>query len=72
MTINLIDAQHWAILFGTFTLTCWIAAGLAAVLGTADEIRHGHSGKVSGYVTTGLTGAGIGSALVMIAMLVFA
>ncbi|EJC83323.1 hypothetical protein Rleg4DRAFT_6944 [Rhizobium leguminosarum bv. trifolii WSM2297] len=67
-----IDASHWAILLGTLTLTCWIAAGLAAVLGTNEQIRRGETGRVSGYVTTGLTGAGITSAVAMIALLVFA
>ncbi|AGS26635.1 hypothetical protein REMIM1_PF00975 (plasmid) [Rhizobium etli bv. mimosae str. Mim1] len=57
---------------GTLTLTCWIAAGLAAVLGTAEEIRHGKAGGFAGYMTTGLAGAGVGSALAMIAILISA
>ncbi|OWV73199.1 hypothetical protein ATY77_09445 [Rhizobium sp. R634] len=69
MTVLSIDAPHWAIHLGTLTLSCWIAAGLAAVLGTAEEIRHGQAGRFTGYMTTGLAGAGVGSALAMITIL---
>ena len=69
MTVLSIDAPHWAILLGTLTLACWLAAGLAAVLGTAEEIRHGQAGGFAGYMTMGLAGAGVGSALAMLAIL---
>lgn len=72
MMVLSIDSSHWAMLLGTVTLTCWIAAGLAAVFGTPEEIRHGNPSRASGYVTTGLTGVGITSAAAMIAILAFA
>ncbi|TCL66303.1 hypothetical protein [Rhizobium sp. BK251] len=69
MTILFADASYWAILLGTLTLTCWMAAGLTAVLGTHEEIRHGKVGRTFGYLTTGLTGAGTISALAMVVIL---
>jgi hypothetical protein len=66
-----LDTAHWAMLLGTLTLICWIAAGLAAVLGTTEEIKHGEAGKASNYATTGLTGVGVAAALAMAALLAF-
>jgi hypothetical protein len=72
MTMLLAGPLHWEILLGTLVLTCWMAAGVATILGTPEEIRHGKTSKTCEYATTGLTGAGIISAVAMVAILVLA
>jgi hypothetical protein len=63
---------HLAPVLGVLTLACWIAAGLVAVVGTSHEIRHRGVGRMSDLATAGLSGAGIVSAILMLAVLVFA
>lgn len=46
---------HWAIILGSITLLCWMFAGFSAVLGTKGEIRNAEPGRLSDYLTTGLT-----------------
>jgi hypothetical protein len=70
MTMLLAGPLHWEIFLGTLALTCWMAAGVATILGTPEEIRHGKVSKACEYAATGLTGAGIVSALAMVAILV--
>jgi len=70
MTIFPATAVEWSLMLGVVTLICWISAGLAAVLGTSEEIRHGGQSKASEYVTTGLTVVGLISATMMAAVLV--
>jgi hypothetical protein len=72
MMAPLYDAAHWALVLGMLTLTCWLAAGLVAVVGTPEEIRHSETGKASYYATAFLTGVGVASALAMIAILLLA
>jgi hypothetical protein len=71
MTMFPATAVEWALFFGVVTLMCWMSAGLAAVLGTSEEIRHGGQSKASDYVATGLTVVGLISATaIMIAALI--
>jgi hypothetical protein len=64
------DGTDWAILFGTLTLICWMGAGLIAVLGTGEEIRHGEAGIKTELATVGLAVAGLTSVLAMAAAMV--
>lgn len=66
------DGTHWAILFGTLTLICWMGAGLIAVLGIGEEIRHGESSIKTEVATVGLAVAGVPSVLAMAAAMVLA
>jgi hypothetical protein len=70
MTMFPATAVEWALMFGVVTLMCWMSAGLAAVLGTSEEIRHGGRSKASEYVATGLTVIGLISATAMMAVLI--
>lgn len=70
MTMLPSTAVEWALMFGVVTLICWMSAGLAAVLGASEEIRHGVQSKASEYVTTGLTLVGLICAAMMTAVLV--
>ncbi|MHC2363574.1 hypothetical protein ACVIEM_005638 [Rhizobium leguminosarum] len=45
--------------------------GLMAVLGAAEDIKHIQIGRTSQLLTTVFTGAGVTSAVAMIAVLVF-
>jgi hypothetical protein len=72
MTLFSFDGTHWAMMLGILTLTCWIAGGITAGLGTSDEIKRGRPRRASGYATTCLTGAGLVAAVVMVAILAFA
>jgi hypothetical protein len=72
MTVVLTDASHWAVFLGMLTITCWIAAGLTAVLATNEEIRHAEIGRVSDFIIRGLAAIGVASAVVLTAVLVFA
>lgn len=70
MTIFPATAVEWALLLGVVTLMCWMSAGVAAVLGTSEDIRHVGQSKVSDYIATGLTVMGLVSATAMMAALV--
>jgi hypothetical protein len=69
MTMFPATAVEWALMLGVVTLTCWMSAGLAAVFGTSEEIRHGRRSKVSEFMATGLTVVGLISATAMMAVL---
>ncbi len=64
------DGTHWAMLFGTLTLICWMGAGLVAVLGIGEDIRHGESGIKTKIASVGLAVAGWTSLLAMAAAMV--
>jgi hypothetical protein len=72
MTVAFTDASYWAVFLGILTVTCWIAAGLTAVLATNEEIRHAVIGRAFDFVIRGFAAIGIASAVVMTALLVFA
>jgi hypothetical protein len=69
MMVALDHSPQWATLLGLLTLTCWLVAGVVAVFGTSQELRHGGIGGTAGYVTTFLTGTGLISALTMIVVM---
>ncbi|KAA0687367.1 hypothetical protein DTW90_33430 [Neorhizobium sp. P12A] len=65
------DATLYAMLFGTLTLTCWMGAGLVALIGTNQEIRLGEMRRGAEVITGGLAGAGVISAIAMAISMVF-
>jgi len=67
-----VQGVEWAILLGILTLACWMGAGVAAILGTDDELRHGNARKGTVFATLGLGGAGIACAIAMAAIMVVA
>ncbi|MHC2568693.1 F0F1-type ATP synthase membrane subunit c/vacuolar-type H+-ATPase subunit K [Rhizobium leguminosarum] len=71
MSIPSIYAAQLAMILGSLALVCWIGAGLMAVLGAAEDIKHIQIGRTSQLLTTVFTGAGVTSAVAMIAVLVF-
>ncbi|RFB85541.1 hypothetical protein B5K11_29815 [Rhizobium leguminosarum bv. trifolii] len=61
-------ATQWALLLGVLTLASWIAGGLAAVLGNGEFGQHRQ--RVVEYLSLGLSGIGLMSAIAMAAILV--
>jgi hypothetical protein len=62
------DWTQLAIVLGTTTLLCWLAAGLAAVFG-GNEFSQARAHKIPDLVTFVLVGVGVASACVMAAVM---
>ncbi|RWY80907.1 hypothetical protein [Rhizobium sp. WSM1325] len=71
MSVPSMDTVQLAMILGSLALVCWIAAGLTALLGTAEEIKHIEMGWTSQLLTTAFTGAGVASVVGMVTILVF-
>jgi hypothetical protein len=59
------DANQLAAVLGILTLAFWIAGGVIAVLGINSELWRSGSGRLSEFVSAGLTGAGMVSVFTM-------
>ncbi|RWY76336.1 hypothetical protein EHI44_35185 [Rhizobium leguminosarum] len=70
MNVSTIDTAQLAMILGALTLVCWIAAGLMAVLGAAEDIKHIEIGWTSQLLTKAFTGAGVASAVGMVTILI--
>ncbi|MBY5570671.1 hypothetical protein HFO55_26060 [Rhizobium leguminosarum] len=71
MSVPPIDTVQLAMILGSLALASWIAAGLIALIGPAEEIKHIEIGWTSQLLTTAFTSAGITFAVAMIAVMVF-
>jgi hypothetical protein len=60
----LMDWTQLAVVLGTTTLLCWLAAGLAAVF-HGHEFSQARTHKIPDLVTFGLAGVGVAAARAM-------